>query len=179
MLTELCQELNNWFDVDRYFGVFTIEDGELSAPFLQDGQYYRIVGSVFNDGVYQYHVREAGDGTEDPETDGEAADPETPEEAQDPETAAPELTDEVFDGAVWAMAVPPAVIALAEEIGAWQEKYGGVDSAAMSPFASESFGGYSYSKGSRSGSGAAEGGNSGTWQGAFADRLNRWRKIRP
>ena len=160
MLTELCQELKNWFDVERHFGTFSVEDGELVLPFLQDGQYFRIAGSVFNDGVYKY----------EPDL--------TPTE-EHPETHRPVLHDEVFDGAVWAMAVPPAVIALAEEIGAWQEKYGGVDSAAMSPFASESFGGYSYSKGSRSGSGSAESGNSGSWQGAFADRLNRWRKIRP
>ena len=144
MLTELCQEIKNWFDVDRVFDTFTIEGGELSLPFLQDGQYFRIVGSVFNDGVYQY--------------------------------PASGLTDETFDGAVWAMAVPPAVIALAEEISAWQEKYGGADSAAMSPFQSESFGGYSYSKGSGSGSGGTD---AGSWQSAFASRLNLWRKIRP
>ena len=51
MLTEICQELKNWFDLERHFGVFTIENGELSLPFLMDGQYYRICGSVFNDGV--------------------------------------------------------------------------------------------------------------------------------
>lgn len=145
MLTELCQELKNWFDVDRRFGTFVIEDGELSASFLQAGQYFRIVGSVFNDGVYQY--------------------------------PAAELNDETFDGAVWAMAVPPDVIALADEIEAWCAKYQGADSAAMSPFASESFGGYSYSKGS-GGSSSGGSGGSGSWQGAFASRLNLWRKIR-
>ena len=58
----------------------------------------------------------------------------------------------------------------------WSDKYLGVDSAAMSPFNSESFGGYSYSKSG----GSSSSGNvdlSGTWQGAFADRLNNWRKI--
>jgi len=107
---------------------------------LQDGQYFRIVGSVFNDGVYQY-----------------------------PATG---LTDETFDGAIWAMAIPSEVIALASDIEAWKEKYQSIDSPAMSPYNSESFGGYSYSKSS--------GGSddlSGTWQGAFADRLNHWRKI--
>ena len=145
MLTEICQELKNWFDLERHFGVFTIEDGELSLPFLMDGQYYRICGSVFNDGVHKY---------------GEDS-----------------LADEIFDGAVWAMAVPPAVIALDTDITAWQEKYGGAESGAMSPFTSESFGGYSYSKGSRSGSGGDEAG-AGSWQSAFANRLNLWRKIR-
>ena len=143
MLTELCQELKNWFDTERHFGLFTIENGELSVPFLQNGQFFRICGSVFNDGVHQY-----------------------------PATG---LADETFDGAVWAMAIPPEVVALATEVAEWKEKYGSADSAAMSPFQSESFGGYSYSKGS--GAGTA-GSASVTWQGAFAGRLNLWRKIR-
>lgn len=149
MLTELCKELNNWFDVKRLFGKFEIQDGELVGmdDRLQEGQYFRIVGSIFNDGVYQY--------------------------------PATELTDEEFDGAVWAMAVPPSVVDLAEQISDWQGKYGGVGSVAMSPFQSESFGGYSYTK--KSGSGSSDSGtdNSGTWQGAFASKLNLWRKVRP
>ena len=149
MLTELCKELNNWFDQNRIIGEFKIEDGELTgvSDMLQDGQYFRIVGSVFNDGVYQY--------------------------------PAVGLKDEEFDGAVWAMAVPPSVIALSEEIEDWNEKYGGVDSQAMSPFQSESFGGYSYSK--KSGASSYDGSNSkaNTWQGVFSARLNKYRRIRP
>ena len=87
--------------------------------------------------------------------------------------------EDAFDGSIWAMAVPPDVIALAEEIEAWQAKYGGVDSAAMSPFNSESFGGYSYSKygGGTSGSTTGASSPSASWQSVFASRLNRWRKI--
>ena len=151
MLTELCQELRNWFDKDRIFGTFEIENGsiDLSGTGIRAGQYFRIIGRVFNDGVHRY---------------GDASDV---------------LTDESFDGAVWAMAIPPEVIALAGDIEAWQAKYGSADSAAMSPFQSESFGGYSYSKGSGSGSGSGAGQNAGSWQGAFAGRLNLWRKILP
>lgn len=157
MIEEICRELNNWFDRksdgtdDRYFGTFVISDGaiDLSETDIVPNQYFRIVGSRFNDGVYKY----------------------------EPEVGAPTLTDETFDGAVWAMAVPPSVIALAAEIEAWQEKYGVVDSPAMSPYTSESFGGYSYSKASRSGSNGADS-SAVTWQGAFANRLSRWRKIR-
>lgn len=149
MLTELCKEINNWFDTDRIIGEFEIVDGELTgfSDILQDGQYFRIVGSLFNDGVYQY--------------------------------PAVELEDEKFDGAVWSMAVPPSVIALDKEIQAWQEKYGGIDSQAMSPFQSESFGGYSYSK--KSGASSYDGSNSkaNTWQGVFSARLNKYRRIRP
>lgn len=149
MLTELCKELNNWFNYNqpKYFGDFVIENGELTnAHGLQFGQYYRIVGSLFNDGVHIYPTDK--------------------------------LEDETFNGALWAMAIPEDVIALAADIKAWNDKYQSVDSPAMSPYNSESFGGYSYSKSS----GASSSGNvdlSGTWQGAFADRLNHWRKIRP
>lgn len=147
MLTEICQYLKNWFERDRITGTFTVADGEITAAsaslpdFLQEGQYYRVIGSVFNDGVHKYDEK---------------------------------LTDEkTFDGAVVSMGVPPALVALAAEIEAWQAKYGGVDSAAMSPYQSESFGGYHYDKGYTGVSG-----NSGaTWQSVFAARLSPWRKI--
>lgn len=155
MIEEVCRELNNWFDTNpndgtknHYFGNFVIDGGmiDLSDIDIKQDQYFRIIGSVFNDGVYRY-----------------------PAEG---------LADETFDGAVWTMAVPPAIITLSTEIDDWKAKYGTVDSVAMSPFISESFGGYSYSK---SGGGAASDGNgtiqSGTWQSAFANRLNKWRKI--
>jgi len=150
VLTELCKEINNWFNYNqpKYFGEFVIADGALTYDLeLQYGQYFRIIGSVFNDGVHQYNDKL-------------------------------ELQDETFEGAIWAMAVPPDVIALSQEIDAWKAKYQAVDSPSMSPFNSESFGGYSYSKGGgSSSSGSVD--LSGTWQGAFADRLNHWRKIRP
>lgn len=59
-LTELCKDLRNWFETSRYGGTFVITDGVINLSnmvtdgSLQDGQYFRIVGSVYNDGVYQY-----------------------------------------------------------------------------------------------------------------------------
>ena len=148
MLTELCQELKNWFENERYFGIFSIVGGQLiDRSLLQDGQYYRIIGSVFNDGVHKFE-------------------PSNPMREQ--------LHDEVFEGAIWAMAVPPAVIALSDKIDEWQDKYAKVDGQLMSPFQSESFGGYSYSKGSRS---SVNGSSIPTWESTFADEINRWRKI--
>lgn len=138
MLAEICAELRNYFDVPngRHFGKFEISGGSIAPlDFLQEGQYFRIVGSVFNDGVYQY-----------------------------PATS---LTDEVFEGAVWAMAVPPTLIALAAEI----EEYNKSDAGKSSPYTSESFGGYSYTKATDA-SGAPIG-----WKKAFASRLNQWRKL--
>lgn len=63
MLTELCQELRNWFDKERHYGTFTIENGNIVADFLQPGQYFRIVGSIFSDGVYQYPTEDRPDET--------------------------------------------------------------------------------------------------------------------
>lgn len=149
MLTEICQELKNYFDRDqpKYYGDFEIEDGGLvlrSDMSLKDGQYFRIVGSALNDGVYQY-----------------------PSE---------DLADETFTGAVWAMAIPPSVVAISNEIDAWIAKYGDINHPAMSPYTSESFGGYSYSK--SSGSNSSGSGSTGVnWQSVFGKRLNMWRKI--
>ena len=86
-----------------------------------------------------------------------------------------ELADEEFDGAIWLMRVPTDVIAITGEISEWMEKYGGVDSTANSPYNSESFGGYSYSKSS---GGNAESASSGpAWASAFGSRLARYKKI--
>ena len=139
MLEQVLMNIRNWFSVDGgiYSGTFTIKDGGITLPFLANGQYFRICGSVFNDGLHQY-----------PEDD---------------------LTDETFNGTIWALAIPKAVIELADEIGKWQEKNG---EAASSPFSSESFGGYSYSK-----STDAETGGAVTWQSAFKQQLSAWRKI--
>ena len=84
-----------------------------------------------------------------------------------------ELNDEEFFGEVKALAVPRAVIDLAARVEEWQAKYG---KAAESPYQSESFGGYSYTK--ASGGGSQNGSQGGyTWQSAFRSELNRWRKL--
>jgi len=146
-LTELCQELRNWFERDKFFGTFTVENGAIIVPdgSLQNGQFFRIIGSGFNDGVHKY---------------GED-----------------ELTDEVFTGAIWSMAVPPSVIELSERISEWSEQYG---DSVSSPYQSmsESFGDYSRSWAKAgSGSGNANSASSPSWRSTFADELNRWRKI--
>ena len=147
MLTEICAEIKNYFckDEDVIIGDFKIENGNIAPSVgLASGQYYRIVGSVFNDGVHA-------------DTD--------------------ELKDESeFHGAVWKMRVPKEFLDLVKDIEAWQEKNGAIDSVAMSPYTSESFGGYSYSK-STGRSGADGSGGSG-WQDVFASRLNMYRRIR-
>ena len=87
------------------------------------------------------------------------------------------LVDEEFRGAEWVMSPPAAFLSLVGEITAWQTANGAPDSAALSPFYSESFGGYSYTKSAGSTSGA---GNSAaaSWQAAYADRLKLYRRVR-
>lgn len=68
-LTDLCKELNNWFVTAIYHGTFTVKNGVINVAdmvadgSLQDGQYFRIVGSVFNDGVHQHPATELDDET--------------------------------------------------------------------------------------------------------------------
>ena len=98
MIGQVCAEVKNYFiqpDVDIHVSNYTVTNRQIGpVPFLKNGQYYRIVGSVLNDGVYKH-------GTDD--TD---------------------LADEEFFGAVWAMRVPRDFVALCEEIQAWEAKNG-------------------------------------------------------
>lgn len=59
MLTELCHELKNWFiksDKDIIAKTFTISDGIITPTIdIKPDQYYRIVGSLYNDGVHQHN----------------------------------------------------------------------------------------------------------------------------
>lgn len=134
MLEQVLFHLKNWFIHSTNTGAFTIENGSLALPEIVDGQYYRIVGSIFNDGLHRMG-----------ETD---------------------LVDESFEGTVYGLAIPAAVISLAMEVEEWQGKN---DTA--SPFQSESFGGYSYTRATDSDGGAV------TWQSQFRKRLNPWRKV--
>ena len=144
MLSELCQELRNWFDRDqpKFHGAIEISGGRIiDRDFLaaiKPNQYFRISGSVFNDGVWK--------------NDNKL-----------------NLTDELFVGTASLMAVPPDVINLSDEIDQWIVKYG---DAVSSPYSSESFGGYSYTK-----STGSNGSSASSWQSVFSSRLNKWRKI--
>lgn len=138
MLETILEHLHNWFPARDgvHSGAFRIVSGALEDVAIKPGQYYRIKGSIFNDGLHRL-----GDenGT---------------------------LTDENFIGEVWALAIPKAVIRLSEEIGKWCE------SNPISDKTSESFDGYSYTRGS-----GADGSASGGWQAAFRSRLNAWKKV--
>ena len=141
MLDKLLRELGWYRRPNKYVNQikvekFTIEGGKIApSDFLEEEDYYRIIGSKHNDGLYQY-----------PNSD---------------------LTDEVFDGAVWVMRVPPALVTLAQQYKEELEKESGKPSA----YISESFGGYSYTKATNSK------GVPLNWEHLHADELNQWRII--
>lgn len=80
-----------------------------------------------------------------------------------------DLVDEEFYGVIWCLAIPQAIINLADEIETWQTKNSEI---LNSPYTSESFGGYSYTKAS------GDNGAAVSWQSVFADRLTPYRKPR-
>ena len=139
-IKEICDYIHNYFVKEEVTGEFTISDGSLVASFLATNQYYRIQGSTFNDGVYQYPTAD--------------------------------LTDETFEGTISAMAIPKDVLDVYTEAKAWEEENKKV---LQSPLNSESFGGYSYSKGSSSKKDGSQG--QITWRDVFGDRLKAYRKI--
>lgn len=63
MLEQVLRHLNNWFLVDTHEGTFTVENGSITLPFLQTNQYFRICGSVFNDGLHLYPAVDLTDET--------------------------------------------------------------------------------------------------------------------
>ena len=153
MLTEICQYLRNWFERKKYFGTFTIQGGVLQLDY-DDG--IEFSNMTLLPGQY---IRIVGSVL----NDGVHICPTS------------DLKDEVFEGAVWSMAVPPPLVLLSAEIDEWMKKYNTVDSAMLSPYQSESYGGYSYTKASGS---SASGTSSGYgWENVFASRLAPWRKI--
>lgn len=156
MLEEVLTYLHNWFRIrdsvgGKHPGTYTVESGGIVLPFLLPGQYFRIIGSVFSDGLYIYGDTIMDEGRNEIE-----------------------LIDETFTGSIWALAIPRSVIQAAIEKAEIEAKIAGVTgSFAESGFTSESFGGYSYSK-DQAGQLAAL----TAQRDEIMRRLNQWRKIR-
>lgn len=149
---QVCAKVHNYFiagSEDIYGENFEISNGIITpSDFLLEGQYFRIERSHFNDGV---HVNDE---------EGRSA-----------------LKDETFIGYIWAMRIPKDFIELVERISAWDDKYGGVGTANMSPYQSESYAGqYSYTKGSGGSDEDASG--SVAWFNKFTDDLAEYMKVR-
>lgn len=138
MLEQVLLSLRNWFVADKRTGRVRIEGGRLVPP----------AGLDLKEGQY-IRITDStfNDGLHSWPYNG--------------------LTDEEFVGTVWALAVPQAVVDLADEIAAWQQKHA---EELDSPYASESFGGYSYTRVGGDGSPI-------TWRQQFKARLDPWRKL--
>lgn len=63
MLDHVLAHLRNYFATGYIYGTFEIKNGAVVIPEILDGQYFRIVGSVFNDGVHQYPANNLKDET--------------------------------------------------------------------------------------------------------------------
>lgn len=100
MLETVMAYCNNWFCASVVSGTFTVKDGEIASFDCLPGQYIRIIGSVFSDGLHQWPV-----------SDREI------------------LPDETFTGEIWRLAVPKAFIQLCGEIEKWCETNGNVAGA--------------------------------------------------
>lgn len=148
MLEQVCDYVHNYFIRHAYTGNLTISGGTIPVELL-DGQRFRIRGSALNDGIYTYHA----DGIKD-----------------DDDNDASFLSDETFVGSIEAMGVPQAFLRLVKEIGDWVTTNGAV---LNSPYTSESFGGYSYTKATGSGTNGTVLG----WQDMYRAKLNAYRKL--
>lgn len=78
------------------------------------------------------------------------------------------LVDEEFNGVISPLAIPKSFLALVSRIEEWQEQY---SEKVTSPYTSESFGGYSYTKAT------GTNGSSVSWQDVFKTDLSVWRKV--
>lgn len=118
-LSRICANLRNYFiqvSQDVYTGTYTVSNHGITPPTpLISGQYFRVVGSVLNDGVYQYGNTESMS----------------------------KLKDETFDGAIWAMRVPQSFLDLVADYDRLNAKVEELALVSVG-FASESFDGYSY-----------------------------------
>jgi len=152
MLTDVCNYVHNYFEHAIYTGTFNVEDGRIDDldSLVAPGQRFKVCGSALNDGIYTYK----SDAIYNDDGDTSVA-----------------MADETFTGTITAMAVPVAFLDILSEIKTWQAKNQAV---LETPYQSESFGGYSYSKASGSGSNA---GGALSWQDVYRARLNAYRRI--
>lgn len=147
-MLELCMECRNFHKPDIFPGTFTITGGVIEPlPDVPDGAWIRIIGSVFNDGCWQYPSA----GLTDETFDGAVWLMHVP----------PEFEALLNDINAWETANADAVKNATAEM-------------LTGPYTSESFGGYTYTKKSGFGDIATSWRDPRL---GFAARLNMWRKI--
>jgi len=139
MLERVLRDIHNRFDYASVSGTFEVTSRTMEVGGLQDGQYFWVEGSVFNDGLHRY-----------PDND---------------------MHDEEFEGRVLLLAIPPAVLDVADRAERWCADHA---DELDSPYQSESFGGYSYSKDSPA---SPDGSAASAWASKFASELAPFRKM--
>lgn len=144
MIEQICDFIHNYFIQSTVDGLYSVVDGVLQTDALKPRQFFILAGSTFCGGIHQY---------------GGA-----------PITYAGENVTETFSGTLAILAIPDALLKLADEIETWVEKNGAVMN---SPYKSESFADYKYEKDT----GTDGKNNSADWRFVFRGRLNRWRKL--
>ena len=146
MLTEVCDYVHNYFESGTvYTDDYEIADGSINLDsILKDGQRFKLCGSALNDGIYTYfHGGEVYD---------------------DDGTKLIYMASEKFRGSI----VPVIFTSMVKDIKEWQERNQAI---IESPYQSESFGGYTYTKMTTSVSGLL------SWKNVFGSKLNAYRKI--
>ena len=149
MLEQVLYHIHNWFEREQILvRTCCIDDGSLPAS---------VTDRMLDGQWYRIEGSYLNDGLH-----------------QNPDT---ELEDETFNGTVTLLAIPKALMAVAEEISDWVDlNREAAQKATASPYQSESFDGYSYSMRSDLTASNGSGGLTG-WQAAFASRLSPWRKM--
>ena len=146
---ELCAECRNFFPRSVIRGSFTVRDGAFEPlPDVPDGAWIRVIGSMFNDGVYQYPAN----GRTDETFSGAVW-----------VLAIPEDFVALYnDIKAWEAANGDAIASATAEI------------LSAGPYTSESFAGYTYTKKTSLGDVATTWKDPRL---GFSARLNAWRKI--
>lgn len=144
MLTEICQYLHNYFDYERHNGDITVNGGVITCNGDAIALEEGQYFALFR-GRIPLGVFNAEDGL-----------------------------DKTFNGSVWLMDVPKAILDADTWAKSWMEKNGSANSDANSAFQSESFGGYSYSKGNNT---TGKAGASIFDTAQFAQMLAPYRKL--
>lgn len=146
MLEEVLRYINNRFDRDKNGTLYGYADGEFS---ISNGSLE--LEDVLAGQYFWVEGSVLNDGLH-----------------QYPDT---EMQDETFNGRIYKLVIPKAVVDLAQEVSDWCTANAG---NLNGPYQSESFGGYSYSLKGSSSNGEVP---ASAWQVQFGARLRPYRKI--
>ena len=145
MLTEICAYLHNYFDYERHYGDISVIGNSLFCNGKE---------IVLDEGQYFALFRNRF--------------------ALGVYKQGEPLRDRTFEGSIWLLDFPDAILDADKFAKEWMEKNGSAGSEANSAFTSESYKGYSYSKGTNS---KGKAGTSIFDNAQFAAMLNPYRKL--